>query len=139
MQIKVNGPLVMNANEEVSQAMDFWYKTGYSSSGAVFGKKQVPVFQDIMNRTLHCESDDDEKDNDKVSDYKRKLKRQSERNRMLKNIHRNMKQVLEISSQQAGQAEHESNEDDDDVDLDESDFEWIIYFDFFFSYITQKF
>ena len=124
MQIKVNGPLVSNANEEVSHAMDFWYKSGYSSSGAVFGKKPVPVFQNIMDRTLHCDSDEDGNDEEKVSDYKRKMKRQAERNKMLKNVHRNMKNVFEAASQEAGQeasqeASQESEEDNDDVDLDD--------------------
>ena len=103
--------------------MDFWYKAGYSSSEGTFGKKQVPVQQDIMDRTLHCDSDDDEKDEKKVSDYKRKMKRQAERNKMLKKIHGNMKNILEQQSQAAGQGQNGSDDEDEDDDINESDFE----------------
>ena len=100
--------MIWDNDYAVKNAVDFWYKAGYSSSEGVWSKKQEPVCQETAAQYLVYDDTDDEDNNDedddeKETDYKRKIRRKKERHDHLKAIHIGMDKVLESLSRKAGQ------------------------------------
>ena len=100
-------------DNQISAAIDFWYRAGYSSADSVFGKKQYPVSMAKAAEYLAYDDDDDadDYDNDAKTDYKRRIKRKKERQRCLKYVHG---QIWDILKDRARKKEEENNNDTND-------------------------
>ena len=94
VHIKVNGPILFKNSNQITAALDFWHKAGYSSSEAVFGKKPEPVCQAKVEEYLEYNDGDSEDESQAKSDYKRRIKRQKSRQRLLKHLHANIFDIM---------------------------------------------
>ena len=106
-QIVVNAPLLWDNDYAIKNAVDFWYKAGYSSAEGVWSKKQYPVnTQNAARYSTYDHTDDEEEtngDEEKETDYQRRIKRKKQRHDQLKAIHIGMDEIFEKLSIKAGQ------------------------------------
>ena len=110
---------MFQCDNQISAAIDFWYRTGYSSADSVFGKKQYPVSMAKAAEYLAYDDDDDDDDDtddddendDAKTDYKRRIKRKKERQRSLKYVHG---QIWDILKERERKREEDNNNDAND-------------------------
>ena len=88
---------MFRSSNQIHAALDFWHKAGYSSSEAVFGTKPEPVCVAKADEYLEyddTDTDDDDDEPKKMTDYKRRIKRQKRRQRLLKHVHQDIFEIM---------------------------------------------
>ena len=99
---------MFQCDDQISAAIDFWYRAGYSSADSVFGRKQDPVSMAKAAEYLAYDDDDTDIDDDEAkTEYKGRIKKKKERQRSLKYVHG---QICDILRQRARQREEDNIE-----------------------------
>ena len=86
--MRLNGHSLMYFGSIVEVAIDFWMKAGHSSAEGVFGKALYPVHANHVYKYLDSD-EEDQTQRETNTDYRRRIKRTKDRNKLLTAIPEN--------------------------------------------------
>ena len=93
LQIRVNGPLVSKKSPVVAASIDFWARAGYQTAAGGADEGSGPVAVTHVERYFNFNCDEEE-DDEKSTDYKRRLNRTKRRQQLLSIVHKDIGNVL---------------------------------------------